>query len=140
MPKSDNAIRITIQTDPVPKGRPRVSFVNGKAHTFTPERTKKAQKGIVRRLKRYQGRCFAPHVPVMLSVTFFRVKSKWLPRKESLPVRKPDLDNFLKLLLDAMNGILVADDAQICTIIVKKRWSNDGNGHINIRMEKDDEN
>ena len=40
-----------------------------------------------------------------------------------MPYRKPDLDNFLKLLLDALNGLVFADDAQITTMIVKKRWT-----------------
>lgn len=130
-------LRITIATNPVAKGRPKMAIQDGKVWTYTPRKTEDAQKLIIERLERYQGRCFPKHIPVKMTVIFYRVKSKWLPKKESLPFRKPDLDNFLKLTLDAMNGILVTNDAQITSIITKKRWAEDGKGHINIKLEQD---
>ncbi len=54
-----------------------------------------------------------------------------------MPVRKPDLDNFLKCALDAMNGVLVYDDSQITTIRMTKRWSEDEQGYITIKLEED---
>jgi len=131
------AIRITIATDPVAKGRPKTAIREGKVWTYTPRKTENAQELIIERLVRYQDRCFPKHVPVKMTIVFYRIKSRWLPKRESLPFRKPDLDNFLKLVLDAMNGILVTDDAQVTSIITKKRWANDGNGHINIKLEED---
>ncbi len=132
-------IELTINIDPVPKGRPRTAFKNGQVRTYTPERTLIAQETITALIKRYQEQGFATHIPVKLTCTFWRHKSVWLPRRENLPFRKPDLDNFLKLLLDSMNGILVADDAQITTIEMRKRWSPNGEGYITLRLEEDKE-
>lgn len=131
-------IRVTMAINPVPQARPRTIYgKNGKVWSFIPRRTVQAQEELQARFERYKGRGFAPHVPVKLSVTFYRVKSKQLTKRETLPFRKPDLDNFLKLVLDSMNGILVADDAQITTIACKKRWSENGTGHITIKLEED---
>lgn len=133
-------INITIKIEPQAKGRPRTSFINGKVHTYTPERTHIAQKSIIAYLQKYKRHCFPEHIAVKLTCTFYRTKSKWLPRKEYLPVRKPDLDNFLKLVMDSMNGLLVVDDAQITTICMAKRWTTEPYGYIVLRLENDEDN
>lgn len=117
------AMKRKIKIEPVPQGRARQRFVNGMVITYTPGATVKAQKAIKEAITRRNLIPFEPLVPLKLSVTFYRQKSKWLRRRETMPFRKPDLDNYLKLLLDALNGVAFADDAQITTIIVKKRWT-----------------
>jgi Holliday junction resolvase RusA-like endonuclease len=46
-----------------------------------------------------------------------RVKSA---TKRIYPGKKPDLDNLLKLLKDACNGIVWMDDSQVVIMIAKK--------------------
>jgi len=130
-------IELIIDIDPIAKGRPRFAIKNGIARSYTPEKTLVAQETIVALLVQYKDQCFLPHVAVKLTCTFFRHKSVWLPKKERMPFRKPDLDNFLKLIMDSLNGILVADDAQITTIEMKKRWSPNGEGYITLKLEED---
>jgi Holliday junction resolvase RusA-like endonuclease len=132
-------IELTLNVEPTAKGRPRTAYRNGTVRTYTPEKTLLAQEAIVLSLQKHKDQCFPAHIPVKLTCTFYRHKSIWLPKKETKPFRKPDLDNFLKLIMDSMNGLLVADDAQICTIIMKKRWSPDYNGFITLRLEEDTE-
>jgi len=114
-----------------------VTFRNGKVRTYTPERTQEAQDELTALIYKHKTKMFAPYIPVKLSITFYRQKSKWSPKSDILPVRKPDLDNFLKLVFDSMNGVLITDDAQITTIRVAKRWSTNGHGHISIILEED---
>jgi Holliday junction resolvase RusA-like endonuclease len=130
-------IKLTTNIDPVAKARARTAVRNGVVRSYTPERTQVAQDTIKALLEPYRDQCFPPHIPIKLTCTFYRHKSIWLPKKEHLPFRKPDLDNFLKLLLDSMNGILVADDAQITSIVMSKRWSSNGEGYITVRLEED---
>ena len=132
-----SSIRIMIQTEPVAKARPRTAYRNGVIRTYTPEKTQDAQDFIKYRLKRHVQNAFPPETPVRLTATFYRTKSKWLPKRETLPFRKPDLDNFLKLLLDSIDKELVPDDAQITTISVRKRWSDNGHGYITLKLERD---
>lgn len=59
------------------------------------------------------------------------------PKKTILSVPKPDVDNLLKLPLDAITKTqrVWADDTQIATVVSTKRWSTDGETagvHIHI--------
>jgi hypothetical protein len=39
------------------------------------------------------------------------------------PTSRPDVDNYLKAILDAINTIVVADDAQVVEVYAKKKFS-----------------
>lgn len=130
-------MKITINYEPTPKGRPRVKFCNGQVISYTPQRTQDAQEAVRAILLGYSLNPFPKHIPIKLTVTFYRTKSKWLPKREVLPFRKPDLDNFNKLILDSLNGIAFPDDAQVTTLISKKRWSPDNHGFIKVKLEED---
>lgn len=133
-------IRITIQTEPVAKSRARTVFSGNKIRTYTPQKTVDAQDFIRARLLRHRKDAFPAHIPIKLSATFYRTKSKYLPKRETMPYRKSDLDNYCKTLLDSINGILVPDDAQFTTLNIRKRWSPTGVGYITIKMEEDNDN
>ena len=63
---------------------------------------------------------FGPHVPVILDVDAYR------PLPESRPKRvysepdtyRPDADNESKLVMDALNGLVWVDDAQVVDLHV----------------------
>ena len=42
--------------------------------------------------------------------------------KADLPLTKPDLDKLARAVLDAFTGILYADDAQVTSLIARKRY------------------
>jgi len=133
-------IKVTIPLDPVAKARARTAFKNGKVRSYTPDKTKDAEILIASYLwEEYREVCFDRRIPLKLTVVFYRVKSKWLPKRETLPFRRPDLDNFLKLVTDAIRRVLIADDAQITSIVTKKRWAENGIGHMDIKLEEDKE-
>lgn len=129
--------RLTIRMEPVAKAPPRMAVCNGGVHSYIPEKTQKAQEFLRVALFEYVKDKFEAYVPVKLTAVFYRTKSRWAPKCDVLPVRKPDIDNFLKLLLDGCNGLLVADDAQITAINVKKRWTAKSYGYITLRLEED---
>ena len=47
-------------------------------------------------------------------------------------VVKPDLDNLVKAVLDALNDLAWHDDAQIIELHVSKKYVESPNIHINI--------
>jgi Holliday junction resolvase RusA-like endonuclease len=132
-------IEIIIPIEPVAKARSRTALRNGKVRSYTPERTQIAQDFIKTFLQPYKHLCFPVHVPIKMTVVFNRTKSIWLPKKERFPFRKPDTDNFIKLVLDSINTILIPDDAQVTTIVASKRWTDENKGYIFLMLEEDND-
>lgn len=130
-------MKLIIDYEPTPKGVPRVKYVNGQVITYYHWKTTEALEAIRALIANEHLDPFPKHTPIKLIVTFYRQKSKWLPKREQKPFRKPDLDNFLKLTLDTITGILIPDDAQITSIDAKKRWSPNGHGYIEIELMED---
>ena len=59
--------------------------------------------------------------PVKLGLLFYRVRPK--SNKSEWPTVKPDLDNYVKMLCDAlMDAGILADDAQVCRLDAGKFW------------------
>lgn len=130
-------MKLMIDFEPKPKGRPRTKFINGQVITYNPTKTQEAQDAIYTIIANTCHDSFPKHTPLKMTVTFFRCKSKWLPKYEKLPFRKPDLVNFEVLLDDAIPKSIVPDDAQFTSCIARKRWSPTGRGYIELTIEED---
>lgn len=116
-----------IPVKPEPKGRPRVSVRKRKdgssfAMAYTPDKTRSAENAITAYVRAWlQAR---PSVqpfqgPIHVSCAFVLARPRSLS-KRILPVSKPDLDNYLKLLCDSLNSILWVDDSQIVSVRSRK--------------------
>ena len=96
---------ITLDVVPVAKGRPRLG--NGRA--FTPAKTRLAEAEIRKQIEAQPHPTYEGPVGVILKFYLPRPKKP----KHLLPIVRPDLDNYAKLVLDAVNGILWEDDSQV---------------------------
>ena len=110
------------------KGRPR--FVNGMV--LTPHKTV-VEEGVIKHFAHdamRQGRLSLLQGPLFVGVQVRLAYPKsWSAKKcgNTLYVQgKPDLDNQLKLLGDAMNGIVFLDDAQIAQVSFERRYIGTG--------------
>ncbi len=130
-------MRFTLDVEPVPKGVPRVKWINGRAISYYHWKTTEALEAIRTLIKDMNLAPFPKYTPIKMEVTFWRTKSKWLPKREQFPFRKPDNTNFIKLIEDCLSGIIIEDDAAITTIIAKKRWSQNRHGYIEVSLEED---
>lgn len=133
------SIRIQVSMDPVAKGRPRVVVKDGNVRTFTPEKTQIAETELRARFLPYQDRAFPQYTPVRFSIKILLTKSKHQKKAKHLPCIRPDIDNLVKTIQDAANGILFYDDAQITTLNVRKRWTDDKNPEAGIRIELEED-
>ena len=119
-------INFLIRTRPKPQQRHRS---NGR---FQYDPSSKDKKQFL-----LQAKQFAPAKPITkdieLSITFcykrprnhFRSKNKELILKDDAPFyksSKADLDNLVKFVCDALNGIFYKDDSQIVSIYASKVW------------------
>lgn len=104
---------------PTAKGRPRVVRVQGFSRTYTPDKTVDAEERVKWHLRALGARVVAG--PVELVIDFF-VKMPKKP-KGRYPTTRPDLDQYVKLLLDAGNGLLWVDDSQVIRITAQKVYA-----------------
>lgn len=102
--------------EPTAKGRPR--FAGG--HAFTPAKTRMAEEGLKEGLLAEGAECYPRDTALKVDLVFGVPRPK---RKVILPTTRPDLDQYVKLVLDAGNEVLWADDAQIVSITAIKVYA-----------------
>ena len=103
-------ISFEVLTEPVPLARPRVT----KKGTFLPPRSR-AYRAVIQQAAQVAMNHFEPMTGALFCNLEFYRKFKDTARNYG------DADNHLKAILDALNGIVYLDDAQIVDISVKKR-------------------
>ncbi len=112
-------MKVTIPIAPVAKERARKGQYG---NFYTPEKTEKAELGIgmiARTECNKQRITFKEHQPLEVKVTFWLEQPKRC--KYDYPVTRPDLDNYIKLVIDALKGI-IPDDSQIVHIDAWKKY------------------
>ncbi len=115
-----NEIEDIIYVVPTPKGRARSRVVGKKVITYTPSQTRRQETMIREQMLKHIP--FDPGVPLKLSATFYIPKPQSASKKQVYPVKRPDLDNYEKLLMDALNKYIWPDDAQIVDLHTRKRF------------------
>lgn len=118
----------------VGKGRPRVSRRGNYVHTYTPEKTRVFEEAI-----RYEFMASTSetmpvygretplkaviHIGTAIPKSYSKKKREACLVGELAPSKKPDIDNILKAIFDALNGYAYEDDAQIVEIIADKKYT-----------------
>ena len=123
-------IMFRVPGEPVGKGRPR--FVRATGRTYTPEKTANFETLV--RLE-YHNQCgdhrFDDDAQLAMRVeAYFSIpksKPKKVQRDMELGVirhaHKPDTDNILKAVADALNNVAYRDDSAITYVEVSKKYS-----------------
>lgn len=138
-------IQFTVYGEPVAQGRPRASTQGGFVKMYDPEKSKDYKQYV--RLAAGQ---HAPEKPlegplsmVMIAYrpipkSFSKKKAAAAERGEILPVSKPDVDNYLKGVKDALKGIIWGDDSQVVDAFARKRYS--ARPRIEVKIKQLSEN
>lgn len=122
----------------VAKGKPRQRFAGG--HVYSPSTAYEREVGTEFRRQNPGAEPMPKGVPVKVDVIAFfpEPKSATKAQRDSmrsgqiLPTRKPDADNILKLVLDALNGLAWHDDAQVTSVTCKKLYGAEGMTCVSI--------
>jgi len=115
-------VKFTIPGEPVGKGRPRVT----KKGTFTPEKTVNYENLVK---ITYPGKMLEGELEIVVKAFYSIPKSASKKKTEQMlngqirPTKKPDCDNVLKIITDALNKIAYNDDNQIVRAVVEKYYS-----------------
>ena len=125
-------IELDIPKSPLPKARPRVTKRGGRYHAYTPPKTATLEERIRTFVKAKLGEARAPLLgPLSLVIIVYRPVPATVPKRDyatALPSQRPDLDNYIKLIVDALTARKSAwglwkDDAQLVDISARKRYA-----------------
>lgn len=108
-----------VAMEPVAKGRARVT----KLGAFTPTKTKQAEYRIAQQVAtEYKEGIKEGPLGLIVKVCLQKPASR--PKKKPCyPVTRPDVDNYLKLVQDALNGVIWKDDSQVVAATVVKAYA-----------------
>lgn len=126
-----DAVYLEIEGEPKGKGRPRFMRVGKAVRTYTPAATRDHEKRIAKIAKDAMGERKPMTGPVIMTVVaHVGVAASWSKNARELalngyiaPTKTPDCDNVLKLVSDALNGIVYEDDKQIISVNIRKLYS-----------------
>jgi len=122
-------IEFTYYGIPTGKGRARVSTRGGFARAYTPKKTQEAEQNLQAQAAQYRPeKLMEGQIDLIMRIYVPIPKS--FPKKKALlawqgalmPTTKPDIDNIIKLVCDALNGIIWHDDRQIVQLAASKHY------------------
>jgi len=111
---------------PVAQGRPRASVRGGNIFMRDPEKSRSwkncAAVHMRASMQRAGLRAFVGPLEARVRCYWPSVKPdrKRHPRKQAWRDKRPDADNLAKAALDAAQGVVYSDDAQVVRLIVEK--------------------
>ena len=107
---SQPTITVTIACKPLPKGRPRV--VNGRAHTDPKTRAYESMLRTAMAMEASRARWAIPSGDVVVDIVL-RFGSGV----------HGDVDNCAKAILDAAQGVLMANDKCVRSLYIEREWA-----------------
>ena len=130
-----SSVSFTIPGPPQGKARPKVVRIKtGASVTYTPDKTVRYEELTrIRYRAAARGFKFADDAQVGIQIISRypipkskskRVKAAMLDGQIK-PAKKPDCDNIVKIVCDALNGIAYRDDAQIVLAQVAKEYDDE---------------
>lgn len=123
-------IQFTVYGEPVAQGRPRFSSQGGFTKVYDPAKSKDFKKYV--KLVASENR--PDHLlegPIQMDVKIFKPSLKGFSKKKAAlaeegvlrPLTKPDVDNYVKGVKDALKSVIWKDDSQVVDLHISKWYS-----------------
>jgi Holliday junction resolvase RusA-like endonuclease len=123
-------VRFVVKGEPVAKPRPRVVTQEGRTHAYTPKHAKEWEETV--QWFAAQHRPATPlDGPLAVALIFYLPRPKTVKRPR--PSVRPDIDNYAKAVMDALNGVMWKDDGQIVKLHCEKRY---GEPRVEIEIQE----
>ena len=133
---------ITIPGTPIAKARPRVTR---SGHAYTPQRTRDYEDSVRQCFQIEHGNPQLEGALILELDLYFAIpksaRKKDIPAMRTgltRPIKRPDLDNCLKAVSDALNGVAYKDDSQIVAVVVQKFYGDEPRADIRITAWEDE--
>lgn len=133
-------IKLIINKAPQPQSRPRFTARGRYVHAYENKKITMYKRMVAATYQSYFGAVKPTEKAIAVDVVFYRPIQKSLSKREHarrvngehLPVVKPDVDNYVKAVLDALNGVAFQDDSQIIKLKAQKLYSENPRTEIEI--------
>ena len=126
-------VKFNVFGKPRGKQRPRLCSVGGRNIVYTPKQTIEYEKLIKASYIASSKVFFERNIPIEINIlAYFFHKSSI-----EFATKKPDADNIIKIVLDALNKVAFYDDAQVSKICFEKRYSKTPRLEITIQNLKE---
>lgn len=123
-------IQFTVYGEPVAQGRPRFSNQGGFTKVYDPAKSKDFKKYV----KLVAAEHRPEHLldgPLQMDVKIYKASLKGFSKKKAAlaeegalrPVTKPDVDNYVKGVKDALKSVIWKDDSQVVDLHISKWYS-----------------
>lgn len=128
----NSAIKFTIPGSPQGKARPKFARHGNYVQTYTPKKTKDYENEVkLEYIRKYPNKCYNKSIMLVLHINaYYSIPKKTNKQKRAFmlagkirPIKKPDMDNIIKIIADALNKTAYYDDAQIVESTVCKFYS-----------------
>jgi Holliday junction resolvase RusA-like endonuclease len=124
-------IHFIVDGPPHGKGRPRATRRGKGIRLYTDDKTVAYETKVRKACREAMGLIKPLEGPISVRIVFALPMPKSLSKKNAQlavdgvlkPIKKPDIDNMAKSVLDGMNKIAFLDDAQIVMLKVVKMYS-----------------
>lgn len=127
-----NSIKLVIYGNPRPQQRPRFVRRGKFVGTYDPPESQNWKESI--RWQAVQQKVEILEGALILHVWFWLQRPKSLPKKVYWHIKKPDLDNLVKAVKDALEGICYKNDSQFVDETIYKRYAT-GTGKPRVEIE-----
>ena len=134
-------MKIVFNIEPQQQERPRATGRGKFIRMYDPPKTAKFKRELkqLARLEMQGKDKFDSAISV--TIRFFRKVQKSISKREHArrtkghvrPIVKPDLDNYIKSTLDALNGVIWTDDATIVELNTSKWYADDPRIEIEVK-------
>ena len=123
------------------RGKQRPQFKKKTGRAFTPNQTINYENWIKQCYIDQSNKLLQGPIRARIEI-YYSVPKSYSKRKIEVikdgtdyPMKKPDCDNVVKIILDSLNKIAYDDDKQVVELTVLRRWTFD-NEKIEFEMEE----
>lgn len=133
-------VKFVVESKPQGKARARTFYDPraDKMRSVTPAQTR-SYEDLIRWSYKAAGGQYMGEKYIFVRITaYYPIPKSWSKKKKKeaieyiiRPTTKPDCDNTIKVVLDALNGVAYYDDKQVVSVSCEKLYT-DGGGYLKV--------
>lgn len=118
----DEVLNVHVFGLPVGQGRPRAfKLPSGQIRMYDPATSRDWKRTVLAQVLERKPPSPAEG-PLTMDLVFELRRPKSAPKRVQHPTTRPDLDNLLKAIKDALRGVVYRDDSQIVALTATKKY------------------